>query len=235
MTIPWSPYRIPVTQPSQVHLSEGRDQWLGDSPRAAQKASRGGKTDTNIRPLLDGVGAMHAKTPRESGYHYLAVGRNRFGVERRRALSAAELDMPFEKIPKSKFVRLRRTRRRGLRYASRVRPLVFAEVIATHKKYGAIPVCEVKKFISKDRARSMYELACRRHQTVWFKVLVYQSAQAPTPPYSMRTAAEKAEPFHQVGAPIALATHGFPPPHDIDGYRHLFDAIWGSNAERYRR
>jgi hypothetical protein len=235
MTIPWAPHRIPQTQPAQVHLSHGLAQWLGDSRKAAQaagkKAKRGGLgcTDTNVRPLLDGAGCEHSPTPREGGWLFLAIGDGR-----RRALTSAELDTPFARIPRSKFVRLRRTRRPGLRFASRVRPLLFAESVAVHRRYGATPVYDLKAAFPKRTAISMVNIANRQQQTVYFKALVHQGLQAPKPGYSMAVAGEKLRTFHAAGGQTALATHGYPKPSDLEQWRDVIDAYWGSNAKEYR-
>lgn len=238
--LPWAPLPIPRYQPRQVHLDEGMSQYRGDSRLAPRAAGKGRKTDTNVRPLLDqgdgaqDVAAQHGATPREGGWWFKVVGKTRLGREKRQPLTWAELDTPFEKLARQEYKKLRRTRRRGLTFASRCAPLLYTESIDWHRRYGAIPVVEVKRFIDAARVRAMLEYAHARQVTVWAKTMVWQSAHAPRPPYSMSAAAKKAEPFHEAGFPIALATHGFPPPHDLDRWRHLFDAIWGSNAARYR-
>lgn len=239
--IPWQPERISEHQPRQTHLDEGMSQFRGDSRLAPRKAGRGGKTDTNVRPLLDqgggaeDVAAQHGSTPREGGWRFKVVSKTRFGREKRVPLSPRELDTPFEKIPRQEYKKLRRTRRRGLTFRSRCAPLLITESIDWHKHYGAIPVTELKEYIDADRLRAVLEYAHARQVTLWGKVLAWQSVKAPKPGYSMHAAARKAEPAHEVGYPIALVTHGYPPPADLGRYAHLFDVIWGSNAAIYRR
>lgn len=230
MNIPWAPEPIPRNQPAQVHLSHGLDQWLGDSKKAPKAAGPDGCTDTNLQPLLDGVGCIHAELPLHTGWRWLAMGKGR----PRRPLEHDELLIPFSKWPKAKFVRLRRTRFAGPSFESRVRPLLFVESVHFHKVYGAIMVAEVKKKIPERMVRSMLETAARQQVTVWFKRLPHQGVTDPKPGYSMAAAGEVAAEFHAAHAPIALATHGYPPPADLEQYRHLFTAIWGPNAKEYR-
>ena len=224
---------IPQRNVARHHV---KPDWLSDSPRAAKAAGknarRGGSpyTDQNLQPLLDGAGVIHDDTPEEGGWLFLARGRGR----RRRALTPEELRTPYTQWPRAKFVRLRRTRRLGVRYVTRVRPYLFVEMLQAHKDAGAIPCCEIKKKFPKRIVQAMGRAADRLGMPKYAMALVYQSRKHPAPGARMAIAGEKLRDFHDEDWETALLTHDFPPPPDLDTWRPFIDAYWGHNAEEYR-
>ncbi|RNL63658.1 hypothetical protein EFK50_07905 [Nocardioides marmoriginsengisoli] len=224
--------KIPQRSPRRQH---SKPDWRSDSPRAAKAAGksarRGGSpyTDINTRPLLDGAGCIHDGTPRKGGWRYLAVGKGK-----RRALTRAELDRPFEEWSRKDFVRLRRTKRPGIRYVTRVRPYLYAEMLAIHQRNGAIMCAEIKKAFPRRTAELMARTAKRLDMPPFVMTLVHQGYSPPKPGYSMAVAGEKLRTFHATGAQTALLTHGYPVPVDLDTWRPFIDAYWGANAERFR-
>lgn len=209
--------------------------WLSDSPRAARSAGKGARrggspyTDINGQPLLDGAGCVHDDTPEEGGWLFLAIGRGR-----RRALTPEERRTPYTEWPREKFVRLRRTRWRGLRYRSRVRPYLYAEMLQLHKDEGAIMCLEVKKPFPKRRIQAMGRVADRLGMPKFAMTLVHQTRKTPEPDARMAVAGEKLRAFHSEGWQTALLTHDFPPPPDLPAWRPFIDTYWGHNAEEYR-
>lgn len=208
----------PPVRTVRLHLSP---YWLGDSPAAIQKAGKRGKRgrspyiDLNLQTCLDGVVGLHWGAPRRGDWCYIEVGNGK-----RRKLTDAELDRHLRHWRKADVVRLRQTKRRGLSYRSRVRPLTYVELLQSCKRYGAVPCFELKadEFGQLSLAAQVVTQARALRVEAWFMTLA-----------TMPRWRAKAKAFHAAGSPIALLAHNSTRPHDLDDYYPaIVGRIWGA-------
>jgi hypothetical protein len=208
-----------VRIPRRTNRLHVKPYWLGDSPAAINKAARqrigsdGGRyIDINLTRCKDGVLGVHWSTPAQNGYHWITTGKGR------RALTRAEEHRPFSQWTLRDAKRLRRTRRRGLRYESRVRIYSYPELLNKCKNRRVIPTFELKSRTFDDRtvAKQMVDQAKMIGWTPIFMTLV-----------NMKRWRGKMKAFHLEGAPTALLAHSQPRPHDLDKWMPYIDVIWG--------
>jgi hypothetical protein len=194
--------------------------WLGDSPRAVARAARmkvgadGGRyVDVNVQKTYDGAICMHWGNPGKNGYHYIVSGR------RRRALTRAETHRPLTHWRSSQLVKLRRTRRPGLSYASRVRPYTYYEMVryAASKRVTIIGELKSPGFGVASAAKQLVRWAHAAHHRPWFMALA-----------EMANWEGKAKAVHDAGGEFALLAHGDSMPHNFARYRQYVSQVWGA-------
>lgn len=223
MTAAWAPDPIPAAT-IRLHLEPP---WRSDSERGIKTAGGKGKRgkssdiDRNLLPCDDGVIVMHWNNLLIGGWLHIQEGK------KRRALTKKELATPVSEWKRADLVRLRRTKRRGLSYESRVRPLAYVEDLALCRKYGARPNYELKARFGRRRAMTMVDQANAARVTVFWMTLAHQGLKAPAPGYSMAVAGERLSDFHAAKGQTALLAHNYPRPSDLDEWRPFIDRIWG--------
>jgi hypothetical protein len=137
-----SQMKMPENHPNTNHIDP---YWLSDSPkgiRMARKAVPRGRAcfkDLNLQALLDDDGFIHWATARKNGYHYIQVR-----PFKRRHLTEYEMDLLFKHWRAKKFKRLRRTKRAGVSYASRAKPMLYRRGINICVRNNVIPCVELK-------------------------------------------------------------------------------------------
>lgn len=221
----WRPVPIPFAT-ARLHLDP---YWRGDSEQAIRTAGwrgRRGKSadiDINLQDCLDGVVAMHWATPRRGGWRYLQEGK------KRRPLTEAELDRPLAEWRRHDLVRLRQTKRKGLTYRSRVRPLIYVETLNLCRRYGARPNYELKspRFNSPRIAKRLVDQANDGRVTAYWMKLAWQGIGQPPNRYLMAETGRVLRAFHNAGGQTALLAHNYPRPVDLDEWRPYIDRVWG--------
>lgn len=206
----------------RYHGGHGLDQWEGDCPRAVRAAAAlpvgsdaGRFIDINLQRTANGDIGVHSGTPRVSGWRYI-VRRSRLG---RRRLTDEELDRNYRGWTDAETLRLRRTKRLGLSYESRVRLRTFKQLTRLCKRLGVTPCYELKSPAyagEVTHARDMVDYHRSLGITVYYMTLAAGQWRA------------KVINFHAAGAQIALLAHGLPKPRDLAEYRVYVTRVWGS-------
>lgn len=194
--------------------------WIGDSIRAIKTAARmrvgsdGGRyVDINLQHALDGDICIHWGTAWKNGYLYIQVSRRR-----RRPMTQAELDRKISDWHTRDVVRWRRTRRRGLRFRSRVRPLRFLEMYDYARVRGVTPTFELKSnaYALRPVAQRLVTAAQRRGGRAYFMALI-----------SMPLCRQKCAAIRNAGGEFAVLAHDQPKPDDFGEWSPRPTRVWG--------
>lgn len=208
--------------------------WLGDSKHAIRVAARkpvgadGGKfIDMNFQVCLSAdeteyeAVCLHWGTARKNGFYYITY-RNKYGVVRRRRMSAKELDRPIHKWNIEEIKRWRRTAKLGTSYASRVKPESFVTLVKYAKKRNVVICAELKSILF---ARYPEIAVKMKSQVTALRAKVYIMTLV-----TMRGWRSKLRNFHNAGFETALLAHRAPKPADLSEWRKYIDRIWGRFA-----
>lgn len=207
---------MPKNHPNTHHLEP---YWLSDSPygirRARKETPRGHVCfkDLNLQALLDDDAFTHWGTPAKDGYRFIQVR-----PFKRRELTYHELHQPYHEWPAKKFKRLRRTRRAGKSYESRVKPMLYKRGLRVCKRWSVVPCVELKSWHYIDRGR------CKRLITtaVALKVDTFFMAL-----WKMGNCLRKGAAIISSGGKFAILAHGEHRPIELDQGSN-YTEIWGS-------
>lgn len=187
---------VPKNHPDTGHQSP---YWYSDSPKGIRDHRRNTPRrhrcykDLNQQPILDDDAIIHWATADKNGYRYLQVM-----PFKRRALTELELHTPLKEWPRKKFKRLRRTKRAGLSYESRVKPLLFRRAIRICRRYDTIPCIELKSaYQIESRAKRMYDRAIALRWEPIFMAL-----------YKLPGVYRKGHALLNIGAEFVILAHG---------------------------
>lgn len=176
--------------------------WMGDSPAAVRRCARRVLArrfiDINLQKCIDGIIACHWGTAAQNGYRYIVV-RGKGAREVRRKMTHAELHRPISEWKASHVVQWRRTARWGAKYASRVRPYTYEEMLRICKRWRVVPTFELKSraFANKAVAKAMKVIHDRVGTRAYYMTLVTMVFWGP-----------KMKAFKEAGFETALLPHG---------------------------
>lgn len=217
--------------PSHTSRAHYSPYWFADSPKAVEKARRARPKDPtvyidqNFQLSTDNIPiTLHWYELKKNGFLYLYTGKkDSKGREIRRPLTAAEKSKRVQDFD-SKFLKnLRRTRRPGSTYASKVRPYSFWEMLKVYKKHEVICCPELKSYAFGTKP----EIAAKMHTQVReIGITVY-----PMTLVTMRGWGNKLKFFKRAGFETALLAHGARKPKEFDTYKPWIDVVWGQWAK----
>lgn len=188
--------KMPDVHPNTNHMLP---YWLSDSPEGIRRARKNvprGRTcfkDLNEQPLMNDVAFIHYATPDRNGYRFIQVR-----PFKRRPLTDKELHREFKYWSAREFKKLRRTRRAGLSYESRVKPMLFKRGILVCKRYNVIPCVEIKNPFSVEKQVA--------HMSAVAKSLGWQALYMAL--YKMVGIERKAKAVIDAGEQFAILAHG---------------------------
>src|SRR5213596_1843392 len=196
--------------------------WKGNSVLAIYAQANkpvghdGGRfTDTNLQACEDDDLCVHWADPAQNGYLYIV---RRGGIGRRR-LSPEEAHRAWMEWKEKDAKRLRRTKRAGISFESRVRILTMSEFDRKAKRNGVIPIFELKSRAYRDPRRALRLVMQRRAigQPPFFMALI-----------TMRDWGLKAAAITGAGGQFGLLVHGAAKPEEYAAWTQHITRRWGA-------